>query len=212
MSKITVILSLILMLVLSGCQPAEETSKTLSPDISPSPAIESSQPEQLPENTPVQSEPAKQDIITGTEQPDRSDMTKTYSAAYDINSDGIEENISLYIGAQTDKHGILMLEDSNRWIFEVSDGLSAYTLYDSNISHGALYAEISEYYGEDGGEIPVLSLIKSTGAGLNITNYTYNKDGGGFMKSEIFSTDKLSSGGINRISSSIPEPEALQKE
>lgn len=214
--KILAILSLAAVLLLSACENAAETSKNITPTETPVQTSDSSRPAPeetpAPENTPAENASGSSGIITGGEPADRAGMTKTYSAAYDINSDGIEENISLYIGAETDKNGILMLEDSNRWIFEVNDGISSYTLFDSNISHGSLYAEISEYYGADGGEIPVLSLIKSTGAGLNITNYTYNKDGGGFLKSEIFSTDTLSPNGVNRISSSLPEPEALQKE
>lgn len=213
--KILTISSLALLtaaLSLSSCRQTAETSGHITPE--PTVVSETAVPldeKNTPEAEKTPGTKADQGgVITGTEPEDRTDWTKTYSAAYDIDGDGPEENISLYINAATDENGILMPEDSNRWIFEVNDGISIYKLFDSEISNGSLYAEISEYYDNDG-EYPVLSLIKSTGAGLNIINYTYNKDAGGFEKSEVFSTDALSSGGINRISSSIPEPEALQK-
>lgn len=179
----------------TGAAPTEtvptETAASQTPDIS-----ETAEPEQN-----VQ-------IIKSAEAADVSGMTKTYSTAYDINSDGVEDNISLYINAQKDKNGILMLEDSHRWTLIVTDGILSYTLFDSVVSNGSLYAEISEYY-KDNNALPTISLIKSSGTGLSIINYTYNKDAEGFEKTEVFTTDSLSPDGINKISSSIPEPEAV---
>lgn len=209
--KLLIILSLTSVIFLSACNQTAPVSGSQTAPPAKETASET-MPAQTPDSSGITTPPEKTDtsaeIIKSGEPSDTSDMTKTYSCAYDINSDGITDNISLYINAQKDKNGILMLEDSNRWILEINDGISAYTLFDENISNGSLYAEISEYYIGDNA-IPTLSLIKSSGTGLIITNYTYNKEAEGFAKTEVFSTDSLASGGINKISSSIPEPGAI---
>ncbi|MCH5186583.1 MAG: hypothetical protein J1F64_10760 [Oscillospiraceae bacterium] len=174
-------------------------------DLSSTPA----QTEYIPEESAGPADENKSgSVIKPGDKTDLSGMTKTYSGSFDFNSDDIIDNVSLYIDAQKDENGILMLEDSNKWTLVVSDGITSYTLFDSTVSHGSLYVEISEYYKNDTA-IPTLSLIKDSGAGLSITNYTYNKNAGGFDKSEVFSTDSLSDGGINKISSSLPDPEAV---
>lgn len=164
---------------------------------------------------PVQTEAVKETekkadtkVIKAGKTEDTSVMTKVFSHSKDVNSDGISDNISLYCSAGANEERELLLDDINKWVLEVTDGINEYTLYKEDISNGNVYAEVAEYY-KDGVSIPVISVIKSSNMGLSITNYTYNKSDEGFVEEKIFTTDDLSEGGINKSASSIAEPVAI---
>ncbi len=185
---------LALALGISSCKTAEAPSHT-------EPASTASSDAQTGED--------KEEIIEKGKNAETAGMTKTFSSEYDINDDGITDNISLYVDAQKDENGILMMEDSHKWVLEVTDGITTYTLYSGTISNGAAYAEIAEYYSGDE-TLPTISMINSSSACLSVTNYTYNKETQKFIKKTMFSSDKLSDAGINMIASSVPDPEAVE--
>lgn len=129
------------------------------------------------------------------------DFSKIRSCEYDLNSDGKSDTITLYSNAQTDSSGKIMWDDFHQWLLEaeISSG-GFYTLFDSPISTGQLYFEVSEIYNDE--VLPSVVTFLTTGSSLDIERFIF--DGENFIKTTVYSTEDISTGGINRIYSSIP--------
>lgn len=112
----------------------------------------------------------------------------------DLFETGENAEIILYTSAQTENGEILWNDDQN-WVLEVSDGEGGYyTLLEKYISNGNIYFDVNEL---ESGEKAVTVFIK-TGAGFEIKQYTYGKNG--FVEATLYN-----SGLINNIYSSIPD-------
>jgi len=214
MKRLYIVMVILSMLMLSSCEDTVQTSteSTDAPIETKTPATIAATEAvviQSTEEAVKKDDDKEMEIILSGESNPKDGYAKTFSNACDVTGDGIKDNVSLYVKAESDEDGVLLFEDSQEWFLEVSDGISAYTLYKGEISHGNAYAEISEYYiGEKA--VPVISFIKSSGTGLSVTNYTYNNDKKGFEKDDVFTTDKLCDGGVNKIASSLPEVKAIK--
>lgn len=130
--------------------------------------------------------------------------SKIGAYGYDIDSDGIEENIHLYTSAQTDKKGNIIWDDGHEWVLEVTDGIETFTLFDEYVKLGNVYFEVSDYYDADGNEIPTIVLIKSSSASFSVTKYTFNSEKNVFVEDVVLSSDSDSVGGINQRYTSLP--------
>lgn len=210
MKKLYITAAVAAMLMLSGCNNSVTTSGT---NVQTPEATTVAETQKADEATKApetdKEEKSDKEIIPAGESNSKDGFVKTFSNAYDVTGDGIKDNISLYVKAESDQDGTLLTEDSHEWFLEVSDGVSTYTLYKGKISLGNAYAEISEYY-EGEKAVPVISLIRSSQMGLSVTNYVYNNEKKGFEKDDVFTTDKLSSDGVNKIASSLPEAKAIK--
>lgn len=122
----------------------------------------------------------------------------------DVNDDGNEDEITLYINSNKDTDGELIKNDNNEWILIVNDSFNNeyYTLFDKNIQVGDLYFQVVDFFEEDGPETSIL-LYKITGTEIEITSFDFEKDKG-FAVSEIYNTSEISEKGINLKYSSIP--------
>ena len=123
----------------------------------------------------------------------------------DINSDGEDDTVSLYIDAEFDKDGTLMKNHSNRWSLCVLDGATknVCTLYDETIQHGDLYFQIMDFF--ENKEVKTnIMVYKNSGAELKIKSYVFEKDKG-FLDNTIYNSSDHSEGGINLRFSTVPE-------
>lgn len=129
------------------------------------------------------------------------DFSEIRSSEYDFDADGEKDIITLYSNAEADYSGKIMWDDFHQWLLEVelSSG-GFFTLFDNPISTGQLYFEVSEIYNDE--VIPSVVTFLTTGSSLDIERFVF--DGKDFIKTNIYSTEDISTGGINRIYSSIP--------
>lgn len=110
----------------------------------------------------------------------------------DINSDGIEEKITLYTSAETNS-GEVLWNDSQKWVLEVQSGESYYILLNQNISNGRVYFDVDEM---TEGTYTITVYILTT-AGKSIKQYTYSKTG--FVEKQIYSSSS-----INNLHTGMP--------
>lgn len=122
----------------------------------------------------------------------------------DVNNDGNEDEITLYINSNKDADGELIKNDNNEWILLVNDvsNNEYYTLFDKNIQVGDLYFQVVDFFEEEGPETKIL-LYRITGTEIEITSFDYEQDKG-FAIGKIYNTSELSRKGINLKYSSIP--------
>lgn len=129
------------------------------------------------------------------------DFSKIRSCEYDFNSDGKTDTVTLYSNAEANDDGKIMWDDFHQWLLEVSLSSGGfYTLFDSPVSTGQLYFEVSEIYNDE--VSPAVTVFLTTGSSLDITQFIF--DGQSFLETKLYSTEDVSKSGINRIYSSIP--------
>lgn len=194
MKKIFFLSALCAMLCISACTDQKEPTATAEPTVSPT--VETTvAPTALPD---------AKTILAGEQSKIGENWSKVGSYGYDINSDGIEENIRLYTSAATDKNGNIIWDDGQEWVLEVTDGIETFTLFDESVRLGNVYFEIMDYYDENGNEIPNIVLIKSSSASFSVIRYTFNAEKKAFEENIVLNSDSESVGGINQRYTSFP--------
>lgn len=121
-----------------------------------------------------------------TESIDTKSMTKLDEFSYDVDADGSEEMIQLYIAAERDEKGELMLDDGQNWLLTVLDGGNAYPLLSEYVQLGSVYFSVSNN-GE--GEGSHINVIIQTGASFSLRSYSFDNDKGGFVGGTVYRSE-----------------------
>lgn len=195
MKKIILLGSLFTLLCISACTKQDNPTATATPEVTPTPASTAAA-------TPAPTPSGKK--ITASEKSSIGEKwSKVGGYGYDMDNDGVEENITLSTSAQSSKKGDIMWDDAQQWVLEVSDGIETFTLFNENVHNGNVYIDVADYYKGDQ-TIPTISLIKSTGATFSVITYQYNSADNTFTEKVVLNSDDESDGGINQLYSSIP--------
>lgn len=146
----------------------------------------------------VEGKDSKTKFITSVTSDPRTSgkMTKLREFAYDIDSDNKEEKIELYTAAQRDAKGEIMWDDGQKWLLVVVDENKFYPLYSDYLQLGQLYFSV-DTSGEK--NLPNIKMLMTTGAGLKLTEYSFDKE-----KAEFKMTTPYDAGALNVFYSSIP--------
>ncbi|NLK72943.1 MAG: hypothetical protein GX285_08000 [Clostridiales bacterium] len=120
------------------------------------------------------------------ESVDTKSMTKLDEFTYDLDLDGSEEKIELYIAAERDENGELMLDDGQNWLLTVLDGENAFPLLSEYVQLGSVYFTVSNS-SED--EVSNINVIVSTGAGYTQKSYSFNSDKDGYVGGIVYSSE-----------------------
>lgn len=121
----------------------------------------------------------------------------------DLDLDGKDDKITLYTDAELTEDGYAR-DDGNKWALVVTDGAGGgyYELFNEYVQLGNVYFQVADYF-KDGKPVPTITFYETTGAGLNIMNFTYESEKG-FLKQIIYDSSKNSDSGINLKYSTIP--------
>ena len=165
-------------------------------------------PTEAPENTAQNgyNPEIKQNIIKSQTVSEKiAGYTEIVSYVGDCDGDGSDETVILSTAAERDNKGEFLWNDGQNWALYVKDNSSdAYVLYDGYVQAGNVHFDVSDYYMADGAK-PVITVTVSTGAGLNIKNYSFSKNDDGYIETPIYDTQSTAEGGINRRFTSVPE-------
>lgn len=126
------------------------------------------------------------------------EIVREYS--YDMNGDGMEDVISLYTSAMREE-GEFMWDDTHSWCLEVKTDDGYYPLYLTDASRSIIYFSVGEQYGQT--QKPVVYLYDTSGAGLALTQFTF--EGDGFVRRPLYDSQEAVKDGINLMYSSVPE-------
>jgi hypothetical protein len=174
---------------LLGCQDEKDTSMLEQPLMSSAPPL----------SKPVDKEYSNVNIIQATQKDPKKDkvemVTKLSDFTLDLDEDGLEEKIQLYTTAGRAEDGSMAWDDGQNWLLLIEDGDNYYPLFQKYVQLGTVYFNI--WYDEK--KTPKINVIVSTGAGLNVINYTYDKKENGYLSEKIYDA-----GNIEFMFSSIP--------
>jgi hypothetical protein len=148
---------------------------------------------------PVDNRDTNFNIIQATQKDPKKDkaemITKLSDFALDLDDDGLEEKIELYTTAGKSEDGSMIWDDGQNWLLLIEDGDNYYPLFQEYVQLGTVYFNI--WY--DDKKTPKINVIVSTDAGLNVINYTYDKEQNGYISEKIYDA-----GNIQFMFSSIP--------
>ena len=134
--------------------------------------------------------------IQGTQLDPREGMrTRLSHFTLDLDGDGVDENIELYTAAERHEDGSIIWDDGQNWLLHIVDENTYYPLFQQYVQIGEVYYSV--WFEDD--EMPIISVLVKTGAGMKLVNYTYVNAEKGYKSEPIYDT-----GGINLMFSSFP--------
>lgn len=134
------------------------------------------------------------------QQNKNKDMTKLDEFSYDLDLDNSEEKIGLYTAAKRNANRKMMYDDGQNWLLAVWDGEKVYPLLSEYVQNGSVYFTVSKNGIEDASkEISHINVITNTGTKFSVTTYSFNKDKGGFVERNVYTSNDY-----NFVYSSIP--------
>lgn len=155
----------------------------------------------IPE-APIQMNTATQeDYVDFSQKSAAGELTVLRSCEHDFDMDGKADIINLFTDADISENGDISWDDFHRWVLEVQMSSGGfYTLFDSSVSLGQLYFEVSDIYNSE--VVPVITTYLTTSSSLDIRQFAFVQDG--FRSTSIYSSEEVSKNGINTVYSSIP--------
>lgn len=176
MKKILTISLCVLMLASCGPQNTQPTPE----------------PTAVPTSTPSQNSTTVKTMISPS---DKSPVKDSWTVLGEVGLTvgGEYCDIVLATDAQRGSDGYMMWDDSQEWALTVTNEQSTFVLFDSRM-HGKAYFDVTKRGGES-----VITLIRTSTAGMAVTEYTYSD--GAFYAEEIITPANDG----NNIYSSIPD-------
>ncbi len=193
MKKLLMLLTLVFLI--SGCQKASDLLIP-EPSVTPMPTIdatfETGKDKKEPNNEIYMSQVIHMN----------GDWTTMGSVRYAVTDDYKKSRIILATSAKT-KDGEVMWDDSQYWTLAVVTQEGVYNLFHNRIS-GYVYMEVNEAFVR-GLSTPIITAYMIGNNEREIRHYIFDEDH--FEEYIEYTSDDYSTGGINNIYSTIPEPE-----
>ncbi|GAA0330066.1 hypothetical protein GCM10008967_20710 [Bacillus carboniphilus] len=105
---------------------------------------------------------------------------------FDIDQDGEEEIIEMYVNADKDEEGTYMWDDGQDWLLVVKDGDKTYPLFEGWVQLGSL-----QFWLLEANEKPMLILLKTGTAEFHLQTFTYDKEKDGFVQESYFNPENV---------------------
>ena len=95
----------------------------------------------------------------------------------DIDGDGEEEEIELYVNAGKMENGLFAWDDGQHWLLVVKDGEETYPLFDDYVQLGSIDFSTGRF-----DKKPGIVMIKSSHSDRSVQKFTYDKNENGYQK------------------------------
>ncbi len=201
MKKLLLLMFVSAVLALTGCGQASDLIEE-APQSSDAPTV-SAQPTEAPTSAPEPSREPLNRIAISNNLKMNNEWTIMGDFEYKITNRDKKDRIVLGTTAK-EQGGEMVWDDSQYWTLAVISEHGAYNLFSQRMT-GYVYAEVNEIY-DRGMAKPVVTAYIFSGTEREIRNYSF--DGEMFVEEQVFNTRAFSTGGINNMYSSMPEPEA----
>ena len=104
----------------------------------------------------------------------------------DIDKDGEEEIIELYVNAGKMENGLFAWDDGQNWLLVVQDGEDSYPLFDDYIQLGSLDFSTATFDGKPG-----IVMHKTQHTSITIQKFTYDQKVKGYHKETFYKKDNV---------------------
>ena len=99
----------------------------------------------------------------------------------DIDEDGEEEVIELYVNAGKMENGLFAWDDGQNWLLVVKDGEKTYPLFDDFVQLGSIDFSTTTFDRKPG-----LVMIKTQHSDRTVQKFTYDKNENGYQKETLY--------------------------
>lgn len=182
LKKSSLILIVIVVLSISfGCTPKVKP-------VDPNNPIDSENPVKKPD------EEHESTTIEATDKVSTEGLALLDHYEFDIDGDGTEETISMYVAAHQEPNGEILWDDGQKWLFLVDGKDKNYVLFDDYVQLGTVRFHV---YTADENDF-YISAIQSTTAGLRLVEYHFDKETKKFISTVKFEA----TGNVNMLHSS----------
>ena len=105
-------------------------------------------------------------------------------ASVDLDEDGTEEQIELYVNAQKMENGLFAWDDGQKWLLVVKDGDNTYPLFDDYVQLGSIDFSTTTF-----DEQPGIVMMQSQHADRTVQKFTYNQHENGYQKETFYNKE-----------------------
>ena len=99
----------------------------------------------------------------------------------DINGDGEEEVIELYVNAGKTENGLFAWDDGQNWLLVVKDGEKTYPLFDDFVQLGSIDFSTTTFDGNPG-----IVMLMTQHSDIIVRKFTYDKNEEGYQKETFY--------------------------
>lgn len=104
----------------------------------------------------------------------------------DIDGDGEEEIIELYVNAGKLENGLFAWDDGQNWLLVVKDGEKTYPLFDDYVQLGSIDFSTTTFDRE-----PAIVMIKAQHSDRTVQKFTYDKNEKGYQKETFYKKENI---------------------
>ena len=105
-------------------------------------------------------------------------------ASFDIDHDGQEEIIELYVNAEKMENGLFAWDDGQTWLLVVKDGEDTYPLFDDFVQLGSINFSTANFDGKPG-----IAMIETWHGDKFIHKFAYDQNEKGFVKETFYKNE-----------------------
>lgn len=105
---------------------------------------------------------------------------------FDIDGDGEEEIIELYVNVEIMENGSFAWDDGQNWLLVVKDGEITYPLFDDYIQLGSLNFSMTTFDGKPG-----IVMHMKQHSNITIQKFTYDKKEKGYQKKTFYKKENM---------------------
>lgn len=102
-------------------------------------------------------------------------------ASVDLDEDGEEEQIELYVNAEKMGNGLFAWDDGQNWLLVVKDGDKTYPLFNDYVQLGSIDFSTTIF-----DEQPGIVMMKAQHADRTVQKFTYNQHKNGYQKETFY--------------------------
>jgi hypothetical protein len=173
----TIFLGALMLVFLAACQ--QSNLDTSDPDIQEKEVNEMGS-DRLEEDRPVKG------VTIIAKEIESYPLSLYDQTTFDLDDDGDEEQIEMYVNAEQDENGEYMWDDGQNWLLVVKDGDKTYPLFDGWVQIGKL-----SFWLLESDEKPMLILLKTGTAEFNLQTFTFNEKESGYIQEIHFNPENV---------------------
>ena len=102
-------------------------------------------------------------------------------ASVDLDEDGAEEQIELYVNAEKMENGLFAWDDGQNWLLVVKDGEETYPLFNDYVQLGSIDFSTTIF-----DEQPGIVMMKAQHSDRTVQKFTYNQHKNGYQKETFY--------------------------
>lgn len=107
-------------------------------------------------------------------------------ASVDLDEDGEEEIIELYVNASKMENGVFAWDDGQTWLLVVKDGEKSYPLFDHFVQLGGVDFSITTFDGKPG-----IVMVMTWQFDKTVQKFTFDHDKNGFVKQTFYKKENF---------------------